>query len=96
MDEATPGDDVSFAPLVMDYADNGDEIALSIVRDAASNAKNAVLPDRFLEIDDRISTLPCDFSFVDAGLLHHTRWFNDTILMPTLTIGSSMKIPRFR
>lgn len=43
MDEATPGDYASFAPLVMDYADNGDEIALSIVRDAALHV------ERFIE-----------------------------------------------
>lgn len=35
MDDATPGDYASFAPLVMDYAENGDDLALSIVRDAA-------------------------------------------------------------
>jgi glucosamine kinase len=43
MDEASPGDYASFAPLVMDYADNGDEIALSIVRDAALHV------ERFIE-----------------------------------------------
>ncbi len=43
MDEAAPGDFASFAPLVMDYADNGDEIALSIVRDAALHV------ERFIE-----------------------------------------------
>jgi glucosamine kinase len=43
MDEAAPGDYASFAPLVMDYADNGDEIALSIVRDAALHV------ERFIE-----------------------------------------------
>lgn len=43
MDDATPGDYASFAPLVMDYADNGDEIALSIVRDAALHV------ERFIE-----------------------------------------------
>jgi glucosamine kinase len=43
MDEASPGDYASFAPLVMDYADNGDEIALSIVRDAAQHV------ERFIE-----------------------------------------------
>jgi glucosamine kinase len=42
MDEATPGDYASFAPLVMDYADNGDEIALSIVRDAALHVERFV------------------------------------------------------
>jgi glucosamine kinase len=43
MDEATPGDYASLAPLVLDYADNGDEIALSIVRDAALHV------ERFIE-----------------------------------------------
>jgi glucosamine kinase len=43
MDEAASGDYASFAPLVMDYADNGDEIALSIVRDAALHV------ERFIE-----------------------------------------------
>jgi glucosamine kinase len=43
MDSAAPGDYASFAPLVMDYADNGDEIALSIVRDAALHV------ERFIE-----------------------------------------------
>ncbi len=35
MDHAVPKDYASFAPLVMEYAENGDEIALSIVNDAA-------------------------------------------------------------
>lgn len=43
MDEATPGDYASFAPLVMDYADNGDEIAMSIVQEAARHV------ERFIE-----------------------------------------------
>ncbi len=43
MDEAAPGDYARLAPLVMDYADNGDEIALSIVRDAALHV------ERFIE-----------------------------------------------
>lgn len=43
MDDAAPGDYASFAPLVLDYADNGDEIALSIVRDAALHV------ERFIE-----------------------------------------------
>lgn len=43
MDDAAPGDYASFAPLVMDYADLGDEIALSIVRDAALHI------ERFIE-----------------------------------------------
>lgn len=43
MDQSAPGDYARFAPLVMDYADNGDEIALSIVRDAALHV------ERFIE-----------------------------------------------
>ncbi len=43
MDEASPADYASFAPLVMDYAENGDEIAVSIVRDAAGHV------ERFIE-----------------------------------------------
>ncbi|MEQ1725382.1 MAG: BadF/BadG/BcrA/BcrD ATPase family protein [Sphingopyxis sp.] len=43
MDEAVPGDYATFAPLVMDYANNGDEIAVSIVRDAAVHV------ERFIE-----------------------------------------------
>jgi glucosamine kinase len=43
MDEAAPADYASFAPLVMEYAENGDEIALSIVRDAALHV------ERFIE-----------------------------------------------
>jgi glucosamine kinase len=43
MDDAAPGDYARFAPLVMDYADNGDDIALSIVRDAALHV------ERFIE-----------------------------------------------
>lgn len=43
MDDATPGDYAQFAPLVMEYADSGDEIALSIVRDAALHV------ERFIE-----------------------------------------------
>jgi glucosamine kinase len=43
MDEATPTDYGSFAPLVMDYAENGDEIARSIVNDAALHI------ERFIE-----------------------------------------------
>lgn len=35
MDAATPGEYARFAPLVMDYADAGDDIAMSIVREAA-------------------------------------------------------------
>lgn len=43
MDGATPADYAAFAPLVMDYAENGDDIALSIVRDAALHV------ERFIE-----------------------------------------------
>ncbi len=43
MDEAAPGDYASLAPLILDYAENGDEIALSIVRDAALHV------ERFIE-----------------------------------------------
>jgi glucosamine kinase len=43
MDDATPTNYASFAPLVMDYAENGDEIALSIVRDGALHV------ERFIE-----------------------------------------------
>lgn len=43
MDDAAPGDYAAFAPLVMDYAENGDEIALSIVSDAAQHV------ERFIE-----------------------------------------------
>lgn len=43
MDDATPTDYAKFAPLVMDYAENGDDIALSIVRDAALHV------ERFIE-----------------------------------------------
>ncbi len=43
MDEATPADYAAFAPLVMDYAENGDDIAVSIVRDAAIHV------ERFIE-----------------------------------------------
>ncbi len=43
MDDASPGDYARFAPLVMDYAENGDDIALSIVRDAALHV------ERFIE-----------------------------------------------
>ena len=43
MDDARPGDYASFAPLVLEHADAGDEIALSIVRDAALHV------ERFIE-----------------------------------------------
>jgi glucosamine kinase len=43
MDKAAPSDYAQFAPLVMDYAETGDEIALSIVRDAALHI------ERFIE-----------------------------------------------
>ena len=42
MDEAAPKDYASFAPLVMDYAENGDEIARSIVSDAAQHVEKFV------------------------------------------------------
>ncbi len=42
MDEATPASYARFAPLVMDHAENGDEIALSIVRDAALHVEKFV------------------------------------------------------
>lgn len=43
MDRASPGDYASFAPLVLAHAESGDEIALSIVRDAALHV------ERFIE-----------------------------------------------
>ncbi len=43
MDEATPADYATFAPLVLDYAENGDEIARSIVSEAAGHV------ERFIE-----------------------------------------------
>ncbi|PTQ08222.1 ATPase [Sphingomonas oleivorans] len=43
MDQATPRDYAAFAPLVMDHADAGDEIARSIVEDAALHI------ERFIE-----------------------------------------------
>jgi glucosamine kinase len=43
MDDATPADYAAIAPLVLDYADNGDEIAVSIVREAATHV------ERFIE-----------------------------------------------
>jgi glucosamine kinase len=43
MDQATPKDYANFAPLVMDYAENGDDIALPIVREAALHV------ERFIE-----------------------------------------------
>lgn len=42
MDAATPGDYGRFAPLVFDHAEMGDEIALSIVRDAALHVERFV------------------------------------------------------
>jgi glucosamine kinase len=42
MDSATPTNYATFAPLVMDYAENGDEIALSIVRDAALHVERLI------------------------------------------------------
>lgn len=43
MDAATAGDYATFAPLVFDHAETGDEIALSIVREAAQHV------ERFIE-----------------------------------------------
>ncbi|WP_066545993.1 MULTISPECIES: BadF/BadG/BcrA/BcrD ATPase family protein [unclassified Sphingomonas] len=43
MDDATPGDYAQLAPMVFDFAENGDEIALSIIRDAAQHV------ERFIE-----------------------------------------------
>ncbi len=43
MDEATPADYAALAPTVMDYAENGDEIARSIVNDGALHI------ERFIE-----------------------------------------------
>ncbi len=43
MDGASPGDYSRFAPLVMDYAENGDEIAVSILREASLHV------ERFIE-----------------------------------------------
>ena len=43
MDQATPRDYANFAPLVMDYAEANDEIARSIVEDAAQHI------ERFIE-----------------------------------------------
>jgi glucosamine kinase len=43
MDDAAPGDYARFAPMVFDFAENGDEIALSIIRDAALHV------ERFIE-----------------------------------------------
>ena len=43
MDEARPADYASFAPVVMDFAEAGDEIARSIVEDAARHI------ERFIE-----------------------------------------------
>ena len=42
MDAAAPREYAAFAPLVFDYAENGDEIALSIVRDAALHVERFV------------------------------------------------------
>lgn len=43
MDQATPRDYASFAPMVLDYAEKNDEIARSIVEDAAKHV------ERFIE-----------------------------------------------
>jgi len=42
MDQAAPGDYASFAPLVMNYAEAGDEIALSIVEDAVLHVERFI------------------------------------------------------
>ena len=42
MDQATPADYGRFAPLVMDYAEAGDEIALSIVEDAVLHVERFI------------------------------------------------------
>jgi glucosamine kinase len=42
MDQAAPADYASFAPLVMDYAEAGDEIALSIVEDAVLHVERFI------------------------------------------------------
>lgn len=43
MDQATPRDYAAFAPLVFEYADKGDDIAVAIVREAAMHV------ERFIE-----------------------------------------------
>jgi len=42
MDQAVPADYASLAPLVMDYAERGDEIALSIVEDAVLHVERFI------------------------------------------------------
>jgi glucosamine kinase len=42
MDQASPGDYGELAPLVMDYAEAGDEIALSIVEDAVLHVERFI------------------------------------------------------
>ncbi len=42
MDHATPADYGAFAPLVMDYAEAGDEIAMSIVEDAVLHVERFI------------------------------------------------------
>src|SRR3546814_15924076 len=42
MDDAAPADYAAFAPLVMEYAEIGDEIALLIVRDAAQHIERFI------------------------------------------------------
>lgn len=46
--KATPGDFASFAPRVFDYAENGDALAVPILRDAAKDA--AMLIDRLIAL----------------------------------------------
>jgi glucosamine kinase len=42
MDQATPAEYAAFAPLVMNYAEAGDEIALSIVEDAVLHVERFI------------------------------------------------------
>lgn len=42
MDEATPRDYASFAPMIMDYAEKNDEIARSIVEDAVKHVEQFI------------------------------------------------------
>jgi glucosamine kinase len=53
MDEATPRDYAALAPLVLDHAERGDDIALSIVREAAAHV------ERFIETMYRRGAREC-------------------------------------
>ncbi|WP_206517675.1 BadF/BadG/BcrA/BcrD ATPase family protein [Sphingobium algorifonticola] len=64
MDQATPRDYASFAPLVMDYADAGDSIARSIVEDAALHV------ERFIEAVFERGAPRCALA---GGLSHRMR-----------------------